>query len=333
MISKKVDSYLESIDNGSFFRIPVKWIFYGIGVLNLLFPLVLLYVLSELPMSILDAKGSIQFVVLMVWLIIALSSYVSFLLWRNRGRNISRFTLEGDAFIATPVFAYFIQTLGEWIGTYYGLAGLLISLLINIFIGDRGVMILDNIGVGFLMFGLGSMLLLPFIGFFIIIFSRFVSEQITTFSAIANNTSRLGVIYKTEQIEKAKVVNKEEVDQIEKKKNIEDYLKLAVQYRKGGSYEKSIQIYSELLEEWPKNEAAIYGRGESYMKAGAYEKSKEDLLEVVESRKYKKDASRLLGNMLYRDDLTRSEAIKYWNIAEAAGCEISSKRLMAIKSK
>lgn len=99
---------------------------------------------------------------------------------------------QGDDFIAIPVFSDFIQTVGEWAGTWIAVVGGLLSLLLSLILGDD--MFLMNralgFGFGFLDFSFMGIVLFPIYGFLIVIVARVVAEVYRALAAIANNTKK-----------------------------------------------------------------------------------------------------------------------------------------------
>jgi hypothetical protein len=185
---KFIDPYLSYIDNGYFYRRPFSWLYSLLAIINLLTPW---YVIIEASNSrLFDAPAKFVIVFLLLWIIIAFAGWVSFQLWWDRKSKINFSSIEGDDFIATPIFSHFIQTLGEWAGTYFGLVGFGFALLTTIFLGDQGSMLGSALGIPFLETGWMAIITMPVIGFLIIVVSRFISEQIRALTSIANNTKR-----------------------------------------------------------------------------------------------------------------------------------------------
>lgn len=183
-----VKPYLSYIDNGHFFRKPFSWLYALLGIVNLLLPVYVFYQANE--NSIFDLPAKFVIVFLLLWVIIAFAGWVGFQLWWDRKTNILILSSTGDEFIATPVFSHFIQTFGEWIGTYIGLVGFGFALLTTIILGEEGSYLGRNLGIPYLETGLIAVITMPIIGFLIIVFSRFLSEQIRALSSIANNTRK-----------------------------------------------------------------------------------------------------------------------------------------------
>jgi len=180
--------YLSLIDKGHMFRKPFSWLYALIAIINLLLPLYIIYQLID--NRIFEAEFKITITILLAWAIIAFAGWVSFQLWWDRKTKITFSSDDNAEFVATPVFSHLIQTLGEWIGTWIGLAGFGFALLTTIILGEEG----RYLGFGiplvgeFLGSGWTNVILMPVYGFLIIVLTRFLAEQIKALSAIANNT-------------------------------------------------------------------------------------------------------------------------------------------------
>jgi hypothetical protein len=86
------------------------------------------------------------------------------------------------------VFAHFIQTFGEWIGTWIGIVGFFVALLA--ILGSDAVYLTAAIGVPFIQSGIASIILIPIYGFLIVVGSRFLAEMCRALASIANNTKK-----------------------------------------------------------------------------------------------------------------------------------------------
>lgn len=178
---------LDYVDKGHFYRKPFKWLYVVIGALNILFPFFLLYqVISHDFFKY--APGKIIAVFFIAWFIITFACLVGFLIWWDRKDKVDATSVEGDNFIATPVFSHFIQTLGEYCGVWIAIVGFGVSLLVTL-LGADGSYLSSAIGLDFISTGLISAILMPVYGFLIIVFSRFLAEQFRALASIANNTS------------------------------------------------------------------------------------------------------------------------------------------------
>ncbi len=184
-----IDPFLSMVDNGKLFRKPFSWLYSIIAIINLLFPFYFLY--KAIDNHIFRAPAKSVLVFLIVWITILFACWIGFQIWWNRKDKVNGSSSLGDEFIATPVFSHFIQTLGEWLGTWVGLVGFVFALLTTIILGGReGYYLSKQLGLRFLGTGLFSIILLPIWGFMIIVISRFLAEQIRALATIANNTKK-----------------------------------------------------------------------------------------------------------------------------------------------
>ncbi len=184
-----IKPYLSFIDNGHLFRKPFSWLYAVLAIGNLLIPFYVLY--QAIRNHIFDyADGKFIFAFFLVWIIIAFASWVSFQLWWDRKSKVASTSIEGDDFVATPVFAHFIQTVGEWLGTWIGIVGFFVALLITIILGDDSYYLFSGLGLSFMETGFLFIILMPIYGFLIIVVSRFLAEQFRALSSIANNTRK-----------------------------------------------------------------------------------------------------------------------------------------------
>lgn len=141
--------------------------------------------------GVFDGPGKLIVVFILIWLIMAFAGWISFQLWWDRRTKILTTSKQDDDFVATPVFSHFIQTFGEWAGTWIGIVGFGFALISTIFLGERGGAGLSNqIGVGVLESGILAIILMPIYGFLIIVVTRFLAEQFRALASIANNTKK-----------------------------------------------------------------------------------------------------------------------------------------------
>lgn len=183
-----IKPYLLFIDDGNFFRKPFSWLYIIIAIFNLILPVYLLY--KAIDNNVFDAPAKFVIVFILIWLIIAIAAWISFQLWWDRKSKVMKISNEGDEFVATPVFSHFIQTLGEWIGTWIGVVGSLSALLATIILGDQADYLSILIGLNFLEAGYIFIVLMIIYGFLIIVVTRFLAEQFRALSVIANNTRK-----------------------------------------------------------------------------------------------------------------------------------------------
>lgn len=182
-----VRPYLNWIDGGHLFRKPFAWLYTLYAAICLLIPI--LSLVGALAGSIFDMPALAIVGFILIWLVICLASWICFQIWWDRRSNVLKTSSEGDDFVATPVFAHYIQTLGETVGTWIAIVGFFGSLISIILLGSDAQYIAYK-GLNFAGFGFGTMIISPIIGFLIIFFTRFLAEQAKALSSIANNTSK-----------------------------------------------------------------------------------------------------------------------------------------------
>jgi len=180
--------YLSFIDNGHLYRQPFSWLYTLMAILNLIFPLYIFYKAAE--NDIFSAPEKLIVVFLLVWIIIAFASWISFQLWWDRKSKVIATSSYGDEFVATPVFSHLIQTIGEWLGTWVGIVGFFVALLTTVLLGDEGYYLTRQIGLNFIETGLTFIILMPIYGILIIVSTKFLAEQFRALSSIANNTRK-----------------------------------------------------------------------------------------------------------------------------------------------
>ena len=181
-----IKPYLSYIDNGHLFTKPFSWLYALIAIVNLLLPINIMY--KAYQIRIFDAPAKFVITFMLIWIIIAFVSWVSFQLWWDR-RTKMHISNIGNEFVVTPVFSHFIQTLGEWIGTWIGLVGFSFALFVTIFLGADSSLG-SELGIPYLSAGIANIIIMPIVGFLIIVSSRFLSEQIRAVASIANNTRK-----------------------------------------------------------------------------------------------------------------------------------------------
>ena len=183
-----IKPYLSFIDDGHLYRRPFNWLYTLMAVVNLILPLYILY--TAISNDIFKTPAKFVIVFILLWLVIAFASWVGFQIWWDRKSKVISTTAEGDDFIATPVFSHFIQTFGEWAGTWIGIVGFFFALLSTIFLGDEGIYLSRQIGLIMMQSGFIFIFLMPIYGFLVIVASRFLAEMFRALSSIANNTRK-----------------------------------------------------------------------------------------------------------------------------------------------
>lgn len=116
---------------------------------------------------------------------LVLAGVFNFLLWWSRMLTLKHLSSVQDRFVATPLAAHFIQTLGESLGfslAIWGFFTAIIRLTCNITLGQFGFNFTD--------LGVLSIFLPVIIGFLITFFFRIGAELLRALTTIADNTGR-----------------------------------------------------------------------------------------------------------------------------------------------
>ena len=177
--------FLRSIDSGRLFRKPFSWLYVIIAFVHLLIPVIAFVRMEDSNFFEYYAAAAS-----MILVVITFTCWISFQIWWNRRKSILEVSSDGDDFVATPVFAHFIQTTGESIGTFLAVGGTLSSLVAFIIIGRQGFDYLENFGGDLFEAGAAVILLFPVYGYLTILVTRYFAELIRALASIANNTKK-----------------------------------------------------------------------------------------------------------------------------------------------
>ena len=173
-----------------------NFVYIVMAVVNLILPFVIMYMVID---SGLLRYGGAKYVVAFIfaWLVILFACWIGFQLWWNRRTKIAN--LATSEFFVTAIFSEILQTSGEWVGTLIGIIGAGVGLVATITLGRDANDLFYAIGMRFM--GIGAMVIFigPVIGFFIIIFSRFIAEQLRLFAALTNNTKEIAANIKNKE--------------------------------------------------------------------------------------------------------------------------------------
>jgi hypothetical protein len=184
--------YLDYIGKGKIFSL----VYIVMAVISLLLPFVIIFV--AIKSGLFRYGGTFTAAFIFSWLVITFACWIGFQLWWGRRTKVTN--IAASEFIATPIFSEVLQTFGEWLGTLIGIIGAGVGLIALIFLGENANYLFSAIGMGFMRFGGVVIIVGPIIGFFIIIISRFLAEQLRMLAALANNTKEIAVNIKNESL-------------------------------------------------------------------------------------------------------------------------------------
>ena len=179
--------YFDFIGRGKIYSL----VYVIMAFLNLLLPMAVIFAVIET--GFFQNTGTKVVVAFMLsWFVITFASWIGFQLWWSRKSAVRRF--ENADFIATPVISEILQTTGEWLGTFFGIIGIGVGIIVTVLLWDLSRYSAEFGFYGFIpVFNFGPAMIAggPAIGFFIVIFFRFIAEQIRIISSIANSTREI----------------------------------------------------------------------------------------------------------------------------------------------
>lgn len=155
---------------------------------------------SIAPKGAFHAAGHLERAIIALVLFCVLSIFIGvviFQIFMDRKSKMNLTSKENDEFIAIPVVAHTIQTLGEAIGIYIGIMGtftIFIAIVFKVCFGYYGLGNLYVVDLEYLsknlFAGIPYTLLPIIVGFLTIIISRITAEGIKAIVVIANNTKK-----------------------------------------------------------------------------------------------------------------------------------------------
>jgi hypothetical protein len=183
-LNKYIDAYISLIDSGKFFYKPFFWIYTLAAVASLVIPVILFVML--LNEGVFSAPSKIIAVSLLNWLFIAFAGWVAFKIWWDRKNKVHDITKRSMEFVAIPIFSHLIQTVGESLGVVIAITGLGKHLISTIFFGATSVFIAPGLYLPSIAF----IVIMPILGFLVVVFFRVFAESLKALVTIAINTRK-----------------------------------------------------------------------------------------------------------------------------------------------
>lgn len=179
---------LDLIDNGRFFYKPLKYFYYFMALVSVILPIYMLFVMID--SRIYDYLSEMRSVLIITWMLFAAVGVVVALIFVNRASKIDNEFKDFGDYVAVPIFAHLIRTVGEVVGISFAIfftASGFLSLLFA-----EKMRTIDQITGGDLPFlGVSGLFIAVFIGYLITLFTRFISEQMKAIIEIAQNSKNL----------------------------------------------------------------------------------------------------------------------------------------------
>lgn len=200
IIKELIDKFMRTVDNGLFFREPMKWLYFFFGAVAFLpafaFLIATIYFIKFNYYTSWEIFTFVVNIICVFTFLLALG-YLGWSFWSNRRRDLQQVVRIGDRINAIPIVAHYIQSVGE-------------ATFVFLFIAPIGTYIITFIiGLlnGFSIFGVRYLdvenyfkaffaLILVFIGLVIglfgicylgILFTHFITEKMRIKAQLAND--------------------------------------------------------------------------------------------------------------------------------------------------
>jgi len=177
--------FTDSIDDGSLFTKVSKLLYQVIGGLFLAIPLYAAY--KGIDGKIFDAPFKFVILALVFFAAFSASCWISFQIFFNRKDQLDALD-NTKGYLASSIVSNFTRTMGECVAVFWGIVGTTVSIL-GLLI-DGGDNLLSAVFIEGMGGGIVDVIFFPLCAFFILVFSRFVSEAIIALADIARNTKR-----------------------------------------------------------------------------------------------------------------------------------------------
>lgn len=177
--------FTDAIDDGSLFTKVSKILYQVIGGLFLVTPLYLAY--EGIDNNIFDASFKDVLLAMVFFAAFTVSCWISFQIFFNRKDQLDALD-NTKGYLSSSIVSNFIRTMGECVAVLFAIVGLTTSVVGILFEGSDTL--LGAIGMTGTGTAVVDIIVFPLIAFFILVFSRFVSEAIIALADIARNTKR-----------------------------------------------------------------------------------------------------------------------------------------------
>lgn len=188
-----IDKALNIVDNGSFFREPIVYVYRIIGILYLPCLLLALYQCYDSFSGIAMMVGNtINVILLIITCIVA--CILALLFWVNRSNKLRQRIPMGGDMIVMPIVADFIQSFFE----ITGLISMIFVPVYTLYIGILGQLFIKQYSLykDVLFMAVSISIGAIILGYVIMAFGHFIAENIRALATITNNIKDLGDIYR-----------------------------------------------------------------------------------------------------------------------------------------
>ena len=176
-INQVMESVLNYIDCGNIFRKPFKWLYWVIGVI---IALAILDIFVDRFNYFKYYSAGEKAGLVLVMIVMLASAVFSVFYWIRRAKDVEKVVDVNARFVAIPVVAHIIRSLGEFCGICSAIFGNAIFIIGTLFSMKH----FDSNGIV-------GIIVCPIAGYFTLLLSRFMSESIAVVTSIANDTRSL----------------------------------------------------------------------------------------------------------------------------------------------
>lgn len=191
ILVKYVRKILGTIDDGSFFRRPLYWmyiIFYCLLALSLVGVGIILMVLAVDDYSMKGTFGEFGtyiFGILALLVCWAMAAY-TIVFGLNRAKKLNALTNANDEIFVIPLVAYCYQTFREWLGTTIMIGGTALGLVVAVV----GLLSFQDKCLYTFLGGLALAVGCILGGYLIVFLGHFIANFLTGFASLVNNMKR-----------------------------------------------------------------------------------------------------------------------------------------------
>ena len=178
------DKALAYVDDGSFFRKPINWIYKALGIIGAIIQLVFcVFLISELSNGGLTTGLYIFFVILVLAFIIEI--ILTLFYWFKRSRSVVNTSEPEDEIFVIPIIAHVVQCLGEIAGLRILIFGAVMFFL-PFFLPDTGDFFLQ-----YIILPIAIVVLTVVIAYLTVVFNRWAAESMKAKAITANAAKKV----------------------------------------------------------------------------------------------------------------------------------------------
>lgn len=210
LIKHYLEQYLGYIDDGRFFREPLKILYIIFGILPVSVPLFYLYTLVDDWDSMVGysegwTKFTIVVAVLLIFVWLLAMAYCAFVYWMQRKNDLHHTIRVGEKIVAIPTLAHVVKCMGESYALVISLSvvGVYVILYVVSFLNGFSFFYYDpTVGeflkcavLGIVLFAVLLLGLFVF-SYFVVLGAHTISEKLLVKAMIANDVRDLGDIHR-----------------------------------------------------------------------------------------------------------------------------------------